>query len=121
MKKLIVGVSMWIMVALTLPGIPPSLNGYAQSVTASTDSAEASVVLSVTQIDSILDVYDELRQDIDLLKIDLWEQRQYSRLDSLEISTLRQQLRHQWWQRILYNPAIWFMVGAYIGLNAGEI
>ena len=112
MKKLIVGVSM-----LTLLVIPPSSNGYAQSVTDSTEN----VVLSVAEVDSLLNEYDDLKRNVDLLKIDLWEQRQYGRLDSLEISTLRQQLRHQWWQRILYNPALWFIVGAYIGLNAGEI
>lgn len=100
----------------------------------STDSKPAasdSVVLTVAEADSILDLIDDQALEIRLLQIDVRTLRQLSREDSLraarlldmqerhyeEMLEMYKRDREHWLVRSMKHPALWFMVGAWAGLQ----
>ena len=96
--------------------------------TASQTSADESnysdepVVLSAAEADSILDMIDDQGLRIQLLEIDLWEQRRMTEVDStlaatryhikeLEVEALRGNV----FTRFFKHPVVWLALGVWLG------
>ena len=67
---------------------------------------------------------DDLDFQVDMLRIDLRESRALAYQDSVYAELMRQRLERergrQWWDRMWRNPALWFIVGAYVGLESAK-
>jgi hypothetical protein len=86
-------------------------------------AARDSIVLSVEEADSLINLIDDLDLENRLLYIDLKEQQSVSRIDSLTqaqyIRVLEEQ-QQSWLHRALSYPALWFILGAYVGLQVSQ-
>ena len=85
-----------------------------------------SVSFSYAQADSILTLIDQQARDINLMTVDLWEQRQLRMVDSLQARIMQEEYerllreRRSWYQKVIQHPMVWFVVGTYFGLQAKE-
>ena len=96
--------------------------------------AVETVVFSVEEADSLLDLIDDQALEIRLLRIDLTEAQKLAVVDSTlsdhmltmqkqsyeDIIDLYKSDREHWLVKSLKHPAIWFMVGAYAGLQVAK-
>ncbi len=95
-------------------------------------SSDDVIELSVAEIDSTIQLIDELTLDVRLLEIDLREARSLSTMDSLlaakqldltvqAYETMLQAYkdeRDSWIQRIVKQPILWLAAGMWIGVQA---
>ena len=85
--------------------------------------ATDTVCVAVSELDSLYAGVDTLLLERRLLQIDLLEVRRIAQADSLmfedrlEIYRAREK---SWLTKALSHPAIWFMIGAYAGLQAAR-
>jgi hypothetical protein len=80
-----------------------------------------SVVLSVAEADSLIDLIDDQDLSIQLLRIDLWEAKRLAQTDSVlnaERLRLYQEAQPNWFERFFKKPEVWFMIGVVSGLYA---
>ncbi len=114
MKKLLA-------VALGLLLLGSSCASVAQRVD-DTSYSDESVVLSAAEADSILDMIDDQGLRIELLEVDLWEQRRMAEVDStlaatryhikeLEVEALRGNV----FTRFFKHPVVWLALGVWLG------
>ena len=117
--------------ALSLLTLAIQANG--QPADASYYSAESEKVeLSVAEADSLLDLIDDQRLEIDLLRADLYESRALAASDSTlaadRIDLLRDSYEHMldaykadrdnWVERITKSPLVWFGLGVWLAGQA---
>ena len=91
---------------------------------ASAPRTTSAVVLSEAEADSLATLIDNLDFQVEMLRIDLKEARALARQDSIYADLMQERLERergrQWWDRLWRNPALWFILGAYVGLEAAR-
>jgi len=91
---------------------------------ASVPRTTSAVVLSEAEADSLATLIDNLDFQVEMLRIDLKEARALARQDSIYADLMQERLERergrQWWDRLWRNPALWFILGAYVGLEAAR-
>lgn len=106
-----------IVLALVLAASVPS------SGTLSSVSGTDSTYVSRNDLNELTAGVDSLLLERRLLQIDLTEARRMAQVDSLmyedRLDIYRSRER-SWLTRALSHPAIWFMIGAYAGLQAAR-
>ena len=89
--------------------------------TVSVVAAADSVVFSMAEADSLIDLIDDQVLEIRLLEIDLSESRKIARVDSImheRIIEVYKGERGSFLGRALRKPELWFMIGVTIGAQA---
>ena len=114
------GLKLWLSTMLLVMIMATGAPDYSPGLNAS----EADTVwVSASELDSLYAGVDTLLLERRLLQIDLLEVRRMAQADSLmyedrlEIYRAREK---SWLTKALSHPAIWFMIGAYAGLQAAR-
>jgi hypothetical protein len=113
MKRVIVSMTLSLILATAVPNYEIVSTAY---------SAD-SVVVAVEELDSLIAGVDSLLYERRLLQIDLTEAQRMARADSLmfeERLNIYREHERSWLSKALSHPAIWFMIGAYAGLQAAR-
>ena len=93
------------------------------------------VTLTNEQADSLITLIDNQAYEIRSLKIDLWQVKSLAEIDSVrsaqllniqqegyeEIIAIYKDERDNWLVKSLKHPAIWFILGAYAGLQVQDL
>lgn len=89
-------------------------------VLSATPSCAEPVVLSAAEADSVMAAMDRL-------EVGLWECREQARVDSTlaaaELAIYERALDEQrgsWLDRLLADPRLWFVLGAWVGLQVAD-
>ena len=111
-----------LLIALMLVMTP--VRGYSSDSVENVAPTTSGVYLSEAEADSLATLIDDLDFTVDLLRIDLSEARALARQDSIYAEQMRLRLERergrQWWDKLWRNPALWFIFGAYVGLEAAR-
>lgn len=113
MKRLMISSVLALTLATTAPVSAPVSNAYAADT----------VVVDRVEFEEILAGVDSLILERRLLQIDLTEAQRMARADSLmfeERLNIYRERERSWLTKALSHPALWFMLGAYAGLQAAR-
>ncbi len=95
--------------ALTCAGTPRPRGTYFSSACASD-----SVAFSLQEVDSLTTALDSGETQIRLLRVELDQCREVSRLDSLAAAARLADEKQSWWEKAARHPLVWFVLGAYV-------
>ena len=113
LKRLLISSVLALSLAATAPVSVPVSNAYAADT----------VVVDRVEFEEILAGVDSLILERRLLQIDLTEAQRMARADSLmfeERLNIYRERERSWFTKALSHPALWFMLGAYAGLQAAR-
>lgn len=85
---------------------------YASSSAAA--AADSTVCFTVAEADSILTTLDHLQLDLD-------EARALAAADSTLAAARLKAAQVPWYERLVKHPMVWFVIGAYVGVQAGNL
>ena len=108
LKRLLISTVLVLTLAASAPSSAPVSTGY---------------VADSVMVDSLIAGVDSLLLERRLLQINLMEAQRMARADSLmfeERLNIYRERERSWLTKALSHPALWFMLGAYAGLQAAR-
>lgn len=113
LKRLLISTVLALVLATSVPNYAPVSNVFAADT----------VCVPANQLNELYAGVDSLLLERRLLQIDLTETRRMATVDSLmfeERMNIYRAREKSWLTKALSHPAIWFMIGAYAGLQAAR-